>query len=364
MPRAHVLSAVTEESWIKLKAENSIDSWFSERAKDIESKSLLNTTARDREKQLLSEAVDAVKNIPGPLFILGYWRSGTTHLHYLLAQDPQFAFITREDCFRPYRLAADAEIEPHIVSTRRKVDNLPIAPDMPGEDEFAIATRSLCSPYIGFAFPRSSERYDQYLSFESTGADEFKKWKEALLWTIKKATLWNPGRRLVLKSPPHMARVRSLLEIFPDAQFVYLKRDPEDCFRSLVQLVNTLGSGNVLQHDTPEAALTTMLRRYEIMVRAVEKDRHFVSLANFYECSYCDLKSHPMKLIEAIYRHLKIAGFEMACPKFTQYLQSQSGFVARTHPPVPSEVSTRAESIKRSAEEDLGTRDAVRPTPY
>ena len=29
-----------------------------------------------------------------PVFILGHWRSGTTHLHELLAQDERFAFPT------------------------------------------------------------------------------------------------------------------------------------------------------------------------------------------------------------------------------------------------------------------------------
>ena len=29
---------------------------------------------------------------PSPLFVLGIWRSGTTHLHNLLARDERFAF--------------------------------------------------------------------------------------------------------------------------------------------------------------------------------------------------------------------------------------------------------------------------------
>lgn len=31
---------------------------------------------------------------PEPIFILGAYRSGTTHLHNLLAQDPAFAYVT------------------------------------------------------------------------------------------------------------------------------------------------------------------------------------------------------------------------------------------------------------------------------
>ncbi len=34
------------------------------------------------------------------------------------------------------------------------------------------------------------------------------------------------NRRMVVKSPVHTARVRVLLEMFPNAQFVYVHRDP------------------------------------------------------------------------------------------------------------------------------------------
>ncbi|WP_427846519.1 sulfotransferase [Aromatoleum aromaticum] len=30
--------------------------------------------------------------IKPPIFVLGHWRSGTTHLHNLLSLDPQFAY--------------------------------------------------------------------------------------------------------------------------------------------------------------------------------------------------------------------------------------------------------------------------------
>jgi len=35
-----------------------------------------------------------------------------------------------------------------------------------------------------------------------------------------------PGARLLLKSPVHTSRVGLLLQLFPQAQFVYLHRDP------------------------------------------------------------------------------------------------------------------------------------------
>ena len=40
--------------------------------------------------------------VPPPLFVLGHWRSGTTHLHNLLAEDAeQFAFANNYQVFNP-----------------------------------------------------------------------------------------------------------------------------------------------------------------------------------------------------------------------------------------------------------------------
>ena len=34
-----------------------------------------------------------------PVFVIGHWRSGTTHLHYLLAQDRRFSFLEAFQAF-------------------------------------------------------------------------------------------------------------------------------------------------------------------------------------------------------------------------------------------------------------------------
>ena len=46
-----------------------------------------------------------------------------------------------------------------------------------------------------------------------------------LCWFLKKVQFIVP-RPLVLKSPPHTARIRQLLEWFPEAKFVHIRRDP------------------------------------------------------------------------------------------------------------------------------------------
>ena len=44
----------------------------------------------------------------------------------------------------------------------------------------------------------------------------------------------------MLKSPTHTARVRTILEVFPDAKFIHIVRDPLVLFPSTVRLWKSL----------------------------------------------------------------------------------------------------------------------------
>ncbi len=46
-------------------------------------------------------------------------------------------------------------------------------------------------------------------------------------------------KRLVIKSPVHTARVALLLKLFPDAQFIYIHRNPYEVFQSCVNMAGT-----------------------------------------------------------------------------------------------------------------------------
>ena len=48
------------------------------------------------------------------------------------------------------------------------------------------------------------------------------------------------GRRLLLKSPSHTARVRHLLRLFPGAKFIFISRPPRAVFQSNLALIKGL----------------------------------------------------------------------------------------------------------------------------
>src|SRR5207237_7499919 len=173
---------------------------------------------RVREERAFLPKIIPVE-IPPPVFILGHWRSGTTHLHHLLAVDPRFAYPNVYQTSFPHTFltteARSSRFVGAIIPRTRPMDNVRQAPDSPNEDEFATCTLTFRSPYVGWVFPRRASHYDPYLTFRGVADREVDQWKEALVLFLKKLT-WNYGRPLLLKSPPHTCRIRLLLGLFPD----------------------------------------------------------------------------------------------------------------------------------------------------
>jgi hypothetical protein len=154
--------------WRALRANRfAIERRFWRRAARITAGSLLNSWYRRCEDQAFGDQIDRVE-VPSPLFILGHWRSGTTLLHNLLACDEHFAFPTLYETFFPHTFLLTEDrpgglarrIVPGVPLTRG-IDNVPMGLDMPYEDEFAIATVSLCSPYLLWAFPLADNEHDR-----------------------------------------------------------------------------------------------------------------------------------------------------------------------------------------------------------
>jgi omega-hydroxy-beta-dihydromenaquinone-9 sulfotransferase len=171
-----------------------------------------------------------------PIFILGHWRSGTTLLHRLFSQDDRFAFPTTFDCFSPKSSLVTARFARRWLGLlhpmRRLQDNMADGFDYPHEDEFALCSMGLASPYVQFAFPNRPQG-EEFVDFAGVAPAEVHRWKAGLRWFMQLLTL-RSGKRVVLKSPPHTARIRLLLELFPDARFVHIVRHPFAVFPSML----------------------------------------------------------------------------------------------------------------------------------
>jgi hypothetical protein len=156
-----------------------------------------------------------------------------------------------------------------------------------------------------------------------------------------------PPRRLVLKSPPHTCRIPALLELFPDARFVHVVRDPYVVFPSTVNLWKALYQSHALQRPTyrglEEQVFTTFTHLYE----RLEQGRRLIPPQHFYELRYEDLIADPVGQMRRLYEGLGLPDFEAARPRIEQYLRDNAGYQTNRYPQLSDEL--RAEIGRRWA---------------
>ena len=192
---------------------------------------------------------------PPPLFIIGHWRSGTTLLHELLMLDDRFCCPNTYQCFTPgHFLLTESFMTAAIgwmIPSKRPMDDVAAGWDRPQEDEFALMNMGAPSPYRRMAFPVTSPAVPQALDLAGLAPADLDRWRAALRRFLGMLAVADP-RRPVLKSPPHTARVGVLAEMFPEARFLHVVRDPFVVFASTMRLWRSLHDVQGLQVDRGE----------------------------------------------------------------------------------------------------------------
>jgi hypothetical protein len=282
--------------------------------------SALNSLMSIMEDVVFSRRLNRVELNPRPIFILGHWRSGTTLLHNLLCLDPQFAFLNLyETLFPGHFLLTErwmTRLTAKRLSVARPVDMMPLAWDLPQEDETALLLMTLCSPYLSVAFPEESTRFARFGNLEAglTGR-ELTRWKKAFTGLLRKAALRNSNRPLILKSPTHTSRIPLLLKLFPEARFIYLMRDPYQVYGSTIRLRKSMCEINAFTRSAPVNLEEQVLDDYMKMYQAYHLHRSLIDKKQLAELKYEELVADPAATVAAIYEKLELCGFDEVKPK-------------------------------------------------
>ena len=273
--------------------------------------------------------------VEAPVFILGHYRSGTTHLHNLLALDPTLAAPTLFQTLNPHTfLLTERLTRPladRLVVRRRFQDAMTLDPGVASEDEMALGTMTGLSPYLAYFFPKDGDRYDRYLTLRTVPEADLARWREALTTFLRKLTLAHGGRRLVLKSPPHTARVGLILDLFPDARFVHIHRHPYEVFASTGHMTRSIQPAVQLQRCPPLDSPDRILRIYREMYDAYFAERDLIPAGRLVDVAYDRLRRDPIGVIGSIYDGLNLAGFADLRPQLDAYLGSIAGYRPNRH---------------------------------
>ena len=355
------LAGITAGDWWRLLRENgfAVDAVYWHRAAVITALSAVNAVHRWRERRF-DAAIAATPLAGPPLFVLGHWRSGTTHLHNLLAQDTtHFAYANTYQVINPHTFltteALNTRLFAGLLPATRPMDNVALSFESPQEDEFAPLLMTGMSPYLGASFPRRDDAYAPYLSFRDAAPDDVETWARAFTWFVKKLT-FKHGRRLVLKSPTHTARVRLLLRLFPDARFVHIHRHPYDVFQSFRHYYDTAMWFTYLQRPDLDAIDDVIVRRYTALHDALFDDVPRIPAGQFHEVRYEDLERDPLGVLRGTYDALGLGDFDVAEPGVRAYLATLTGYEKNRFAPLDAAAKARVAYEWRRSFERWGYR--------
>jgi hypothetical protein len=284
---------------------------------------------------------------PPPLFIIGHWRSGTTLLHELFMLDRRFCCPNYYQCYAPsHFLLTERVLTPAlswIIPAKRPMDDMTASLDKPQEDEFALMNLGAPSPYRRMAFPVTSSPHPEALDLTTLPPAELDRWRRTLRRFLGMLAVADP-RRPVLKSPPHTARVGVLAEMFPEARFLHVVRDPFAVFGSTMRLWKSLDEGQGLQVPRGERLEDYVFESFERMYAAFERDRAALAPGRLHEIRYEELVADPVGQIGTAYEKLDLGGFDAVRGPLEQEAEKMKQYRASTYrhdPRIVAEIARR-----------------------
>jgi omega-hydroxy-beta-dihydromenaquinone-9 sulfotransferase len=272
--------------------------------------------------------------VPAPIFIIGHMRSGTTHLHNLLAASGQFATVPPVLAGMPWEALGLARLlRPFIeqyLPEDRLIDSVRVWSDSPTEDEIALANMHILSYYHAIYFPRRfAETYRGGLLLDGSG--EVARRQKTLRHYVAKMSALASGRRLLLKNPGYTAQIGVIRALWPNARFVHIYRNPYVVFESTRRALRIVLRELALQNHEQVLIDEIVLQVYpRVMSRLIEEADRLPSHA-IVHVRFEELERDPLGGLEHIYRSIRLGDYEAARPRIEAYLRSIHDYSKSTY---------------------------------
>ena len=272
-----------------------------------------------------------LEGVEAPVFIIGHWRSGTTFVHNVLSKDPQFAYCSTYQTVFPHLMLWGRPFfrwcMKVVMPDSRPTDSLELNPDQPQEEEFALTNMTHCSYYHFWMFPRHIEEYrNRYLLMDGSTEDEVNEYKACQKRLIDTALHASGKKRFLSKNPPHTGRIRALLELYPDARFIHIVRNPYTVYKSTMSFVRNTLNTIQLQNISDEELENGILDTYSSLFKKYESDRELIPEGHLAEIRFEDFEKDPVGVAQQIYAKLNLGDFESVRPLMAEYAGEKKGF--------------------------------------
>ena len=242
--------------------------------------------------------------IERPIIICGLPRTGTTHLHNLMAADPNLRCLPYWESLEPFPAPGEADDETprrdrcsaglDLVNTSmpefRRMHDMTV--DHAHEEIQLLAndlsTMLFETTYYLPSFAEYYKAHDQGPSYAY------------LKRSLKALQFLRGGTRWVLKSPQHLEQFPTLYATFPDATFVITHRDPVDVTRSMSTMV-AYASRMATAHPDPRKIGQYWLGRAEDLFNGCVWHRDVLPAHQSIDVRFTDFMADESGTLAAIY---------------------------------------------------------------
>jgi hypothetical protein len=270
------------------------------------------------------------EKLPPVIVILGLARTGTTLLHRLIAADRRVYSAAWWECRFPVPAPDDIEGTQRIAAAKAEV--AAILEAQPG--------LAAIHPWDALGADEDIMLLDQ--TFLSTTAESiacipsYRAWVHGqdlrpayrYLLRLLKFLQWQKAQRgegvrerWVLKTPMHLGYVDVLNELLPDATFVQTHRDPIVTIPSFASFVHELWQSVSVTADAYEAARQWSATLEEHLNQCLAV-RARLPQEKFIDVDFRDAVSHPVAVVERIYRRIGMPMTDDARSRIQTYMNT------------------------------------------
>ncbi len=262
--------------------------------------------------------------VAAPLFITGIPRSGTSSLHRLMTEDPAAQAPLCWQTIFPYpemgRQAGAADRRVQRVDIQLRLFSA-LSPAIRSIHPISAGTPQECTEITAHVF--RSLRFDTTYQIPSyrrwlaaTGHLEAYRFHKTFLQHLQHQA----GRkRWVLKCPDHVFALDAIAQVYPDARFIFVHRDPAKVIPSVARLTEVLRipfAARLHPLDIGRQVMEDWARGCQIMV---DTDRRAaIPPAQVIHVRYSDIASRPLDTLQRIYDHFGLPLTSAAVEKVSE----------------------------------------------